>query len=71
MTVQNEFKYNKDAKYPSGSSFNKKSIDIIKQSIIITADGKSFKSDFSNIFENYKLPRVSSEAIVQRWNTDW
>lgn len=71
MTIENEFKYNKDAKYPSGSSFNKKSIDIIQQSIIITADGKSFKADFPNVFEKYVLPHVASNEIVQRWNTDW
>ena len=64
MTVQNKFKYNKDAKYPLGSSFNKNSIDIIRQNIIITADGKSFKADFPNIFEKYKLPRVSYSLSI-------
>ncbi|KAL4225262.1 hypothetical protein ACF0H5_015950 [Mactra antiquata] len=66
-----EFKYNKDVKYPSGSSFSKKSLDIIKQSIVISSDGKSFNVDFSNVFEKYVLPHVASNEIVQRWNTDW
>ena len=71
MTVQKEFKYSKEAKYPSSGSFNKKLINIIKHSIVISSDGKSFDVDFQNIFENYVLPKIASNEIVNRWNTDW
>ena len=65
------FKYNAKAQYPHGGMFNVKTINIIKQSIVITSDGKSFNVDFPNIFEKYLLPKVSTNTLVQRWNTDW
>ena len=70
MTVQKVFEYSDKAHYPHAGVFNKKLISIIKQSIVISSDGKSFNVDFPNIFEKYILPHVTSNDIVQRWNTD-
>ena len=70
MTVHN-FKYNKEVVYNTGGIYLKKPIDIIKQSVIISSDKKSFNADFPNIFENYLLPKISSNEIVNRWNADW
>ena len=73
MTVQKAFKYSDEAHYPHAGVFNKKPINIIKQSIVISSDGKSFNVDFPNVFEKYVLPHVVSNDIVQRWNIipDW
>ena len=65
MTVHN-FKYNEEVKYPHSGVFKKKNINIIKQSIVISSNGKSFNVDFPNIFENYLLPKISSNEIVNR-----
>ena len=65
------FKYSDNAHYPHAGVFNKKIINIIKQSIVISSDGKSFNVDFPNVFEKYVLPHVASDDIVKRWNTDW
>ena len=69
--ITKEFKYNDDAHYPHSSTFKSKQIDIINQNIAITSDNKNFKTSFPNLFENYKLPLVKSDAIVQRWNSNW
>lgn len=70
MSIGKEFKYNKEAVYNTGGKYLKKPIDIIKQSIVISSDNKSFNVDFPNIFEKYVLPKISSNEIVNRWNTD-
>ena len=69
--TQSAFKYNPDAGYFHSSHFNKKAIDIIQQDIVITSDGKSFKASLPDVFENYKLPHVTSDALVQEWRTNW
>ena len=72
MTMQKEFKYNSDANYPAvGLRFEKKDVDIINQTIVISSDGKSFKVVFQDIFEKYKLPKITSKDIVDDWNTNF
>lgn len=71
MPIQKEFKYSDEAHYAHAGVFNKKTIDIIQQSIVITSDGKNIKVDFPNVFEKYTLPHVASKDIVERWNSDW
>ena len=66
-----EFKYSDGAHYPPAGAFNVKSIDIINQDIIVTSDNQSFHASFPNVFEKYKLPYVKSDAIVQRWHSNW
>ena len=64
-----EFKYSSKAHY-SHAAFKVKTVDIINQNIIVNSDG-SFKVSFPNILEKYKLPYVESDALVNRWRTDW
>ncbi len=71
MSISKSFKYNSKTKYIPGGVFNKKVVNIIKQSIVITSDGKSFNADFTDLFSKYKLPNIASEEIVQQWNTNW
>ena len=66
-----EFKYSDDTHYAHSSVFNKKDLNIINQNIVITANNKSFKTSFPNLFEKYKLPLVKSDAMVQKWNSNW
>ena len=70
MTKQYPFKYNTDAHYTQSNIFNNKDLDVINQNVIVNSDKKSFEISFPNIFEKYKLPRVKSDSIVQRWRTD-
>lgn len=69
--ITKEFKYSDDAHYPHSSTFKSKQIDIINQNITITSDNKNFKTSFPNLFEKYILPAVTSDTIVQRWNSHW
>jgi len=69
--INKTFKYSDLADYPHSSAFKKKEINIINQEIVITSDGKSFKASLPNIFEKYKLPYVESDALVQKWKTNW
>ena len=72
MTMQKEFKYNPDAHYPAvGPRFEKKDVDIINQTIVISSDGKSFKVVFQDIFSKYKLPNLTSKDMVDDWNTNF
>ena len=64
-----EFKYSSKAHY-SHAAFKVKTVDIVDQNIIVKSDG-SFKVSFPNILEKYKLPYVESDALVNRWRTDW
>ena len=69
--ITKEFSYNDEAHYAHGSVFKKKAVDIKKQNIVITSDGKYFQTDFLNIFEKYILPKVASEGVVNDWNENW
>ena len=72
MTMQKEFKYNPDAHYPAvGLRFEKKDVDIINQTIVISSDGKSFKVVFQDIFSKYKLPNLTSKDMVDDWNINF
>ena len=66
-----EFKYSDNAHYLQSSALNVKSIKIINQNIVITSDDKDFSVSFLNVFEKYTLQYVESDAIVQRWHSDW
>ena len=69
MTIEQAFKYNPSPSYSTGSFYSKISINIIKQDIIIiiiiNSHENSFIADFPNMFENYVLPHIPSEAIVK------
>ena len=69
--IPKEFAYNYQAEYPPRSVFKVKTINIIDQNIVVTADGKSFLVSFPDVSEKYILPYVESDAVVQRWRTDW
>ena len=79
--IEKSFKYNNQVVYFQVLKFPKKQIDLINQNIIIKerssgsealkSTGKGFKAKFPDIFEKYKLPAVSTDALVQRWNTNW
>ena len=69
--IPKEFAYNYQAEYPPGSVFKVKTINIIDQNIVVTADGKSFQVSFPDLTEKYVLPYVNSDAVVQGWRTDW
>ena len=69
--IPKEFAYNYQAEYPPRSVFKVKTINIIDQNIVVTADGKSFQVSFPDLTEKYVLPFVNSDAVVQRWRTDW
>ena len=71
MTMQKEFKYNSDIHYYITPSFKKKEIDIINQKIIISVDGKGFNVKFPDIFEKYKLPKITSKDQIDSWNTNF
>ena len=66
-----EFKYSDDANYPYSNAFNVKSIEIINQNIVITSDNKDISVSFQNVFGKYTLPYVESDAVVQRWRSNW
>ena len=63
-----EFKYS-DTHY-SHAAFKVKTVDIVNQNIIVNSDC-SFKVSFPNIREKYELPYVESDALANRWRTDW
>ena len=56
--IPKEFAYNYQAEYPPGSVFKVKTINIIDQNIVVTADGKSFQVSFPDLTEKYVLPFV-------------
>ena len=56
--IPKEFAYNEQANYAHGSSFKVKTVNIINQNIVVTADGKSFQVSFSDVLEKYILPYV-------------
>ena len=59
---------------PQEESAKKKLVNskIVKQGIQVTSDIKTtFKAPFQNILENYILPYVESDALVQRLRSNW
>ena len=69
--ITKEYKYNSEADYFQSLKFPEKQIELITQNIIIISTGKGFHVKLPNIFEKYILPAVSSDELVQRWNTHW
>ena len=69
--IPKEFAYSDQALYPHWSAFKVKTVNIIDQNIVVTSDGKSFQVSFPDVSEKYILPYVKSDAVVQRWRTDW
>ena len=69
--IPKEFAYNEQANYAHGSAFKVKTVNIIDQNIVVTADAKSFQVSFPDVLEKYILPYVKSDAVVQRWRTHW
>ena len=69
--IPKEFAYSEQAHYPHWSAFKVKTVNIIDQNIVVTSDGKSFQVSFPDVSEKYILPYVKSDAVVQRWRTDW
>ena len=69
--IQIEFKYSHNANYPYPDAFKVKSIEIINQNIVIISDNKDFSVSFQNVFGKCTLPYVESDAIVQRWRSNW
>ena len=69
--IPKEFKYNANANYQHSSTFKVKTIDIIDQNIVVTSDNDSFHVSFPNLFEKYTLPYVETDALVQRWRSNW
>ena len=46
-------------------------MQIVTQDIQVASDIKTFKASIPNFPEKYKLPYVKSEALVQRWHSNW
>ena len=69
--IPKEFAYSEQAHYAHWSAFKVKTVNIINQNIVVTSDGKSFQGSFPDVSEKYILPYVKSDAVVQRWRTDW
>ena len=59
---------------PQEESAKKKLVNskIVKQGIQVLSDIKTtFKAPFPNIIENYILPYVESDALVQNLRSNW
>ena len=69
--IPKEFAYSEQAHYAHWSAFKVKTVNIVDQNIVVTSDGKSFQVSFPDVSEKYILPYVESDAVVQRWRTDW
>ena len=69
--IPKEFAYSEQAHYAHWSAFKVKTANIINQNIVVKSDGKNFQVSFPDVSEKYILPYVKSDAVVQRWRTDW
>ena len=69
--IPKEFAYSDQAHYAPWNAFKVKRVDIINQNKVVTSDGKRFQVSFPNVSEKYILPYAKSDAVVQRWRTDW
>ena len=65
------FAYSAQAHYAHSMALIVKTVNIINQNIVVTSDGKSFPVSLPDVSEKYTLPYVESDALVQRWRTDW
>ena len=63
------FRFNSEAKYAARGVYPNSALSLIRASIQVnTGNDGSFHTDFSDIFQKYLLPHVSSNELVQAWN---
>ena len=67
-----KFSFNKNAMFGVGSNWVvKKNLAIIlTRPSIYVQQQNSFDVRYQNVFEKYKLPKVKSDEIVKRWNSN-
>jgi len=65
------FRFNSEAKYQPGVQANPaKSAPILTKARVQVADGRWFAAQYPDVFENYRLPLVSSDKLVQAWSSN-
>ena len=64
------FVFNSDAKYQTGGVFSPhlKDTQLTQPNIQVGTAG-AFQTQFPNVFQKYRLPNISSDQLVQAWNS--
>ena len=70
------FSFNSDVKYPVGVQDTASSEDVsrlakahVQVQAVGAADDTSFETHYPDVFEKYRLPNISSDTLVQAWNS--
>ena len=68
------FSFNSNVKYHAGAQDTASRLASLTKAHVQVqaadaADGTSFETQFTDVFEKYRLPYVSSDTLVQAWNS--
>lgn len=69
--MKQAYRFNREAKYEARGVYppsRNLSQQLTRPSIVVTqTEGSSFEAEYPDVFERYRLPKVASNQIVQRW----
>lgn len=65
--IPKAFRFNSEARYPSGGVFQSDGIELVEARIQVSPTS-GFTAEFPNVFNQYRLPYVKSDKVVEAWH---